>query len=1269
MASQTDRGGLSLPTVVIAILAALGITSSARRAGPPPTSPPAATAHHARKPASGKAESYAHSAVELIEDFLDADSANQLETDKPWSPTGTKLWTGDKDRYPLSDERSRYQLEFLIAILPRPTSIHLASQFDSSLDALEEAANNAGFVLDSFDIPWLEEAQEQPDPLGLGGGVDVSDDENGGRGIVLKSHDDRKRSELEPGLMLFRCVSEKACQKQLLVVFIAGATPTHGIDKEPLRGALDQIAWLSGWQSNHRGDDQSSPRESRFSKRLKSKDYIQQKTADAIGKDVPAVLSQELTVPAQDVRILGPWYSGSACSLRYTLETWLASLPPEIHPGVRVISGTASSINDDLSPHSDTADVTNFSACGLPYAGSQSPSLPIRFQSVRIMDRDIISYVLQDLHQHPIEYRSSSQNGEESNSDTAILTDDTAFGLTEEASGVTHMVFPLHISDLRTAFSKSTPDAGAANAPLARRHLSPIEEGADQVDNPDVVRAFSTRSATNDEQVLDQLLTTIKREHLRFVGVIATDEEDLAFLVHEIRDYSPDVVVFTTSADLSFLRAEVNSDLVGMWVFSAYPLSNQKQNWTWPFDSYDPFQFPNEEAEGIYNATSALLNNPNWMAEYGAPFAIEPTAPVLWVSVVGHDELWPLGYHTISTPKKYLYEPPPATGETKALKTAVDQQRLLALATLGRSLYPPSLDIFFVALSLFSLLLVVSLNPMFLSIRPSGPKWFAMLIEDGAFAFDKRSRRIYLLSFLLGIFAVYSVALSFYLLPWRFEQFSVNMVGAWRFAAYLVAIAIWGALASTLLSSVVRIFIASQNPDANSARSLGPWVILALASGGTVLGLLFAIKLWTGEARFVLFESMRAYYLTDGVSPLLPLIYLGLAALTLLACQLRRVALFEDCLIIPDFLNLSDSSFAGVDGLANEVVDRLARWRLPGAWPITGVVVAVVAYFGVTKVAGANSIEGLRFDVFFISVAFLVYELFAIELLRVVTVWLALKRLLRRLYFHPFRDSFDSLWNKSGEKNHMIILYEPRPTTTAVEYCLGRARQIVAIAKSGRGWLTEDVKNHAAQLEDNISAVEKHLSDQEILEQQSEWQAALIGRAELQAKMAVLAHQVAGLLEPGWRSGGKPVAPLSRSDAGILQQGESFIAGRVVDFLRHVFPQLRSLVFFVMTAVIAMMLATSVYPFPSHDALLWISWAVLLSTISIVIYVFASINANRIISMLSGTTPGVFTWDRAFTSQLFVYGILPILALIGGQLPSGLGGIFSWVNGLVGGGK
>jgi hypothetical protein len=136
----------------------------------------------------------------------------------------------------------------------------------------------------------------------------------------------------------------------------------------------------------------------------------------------------------------------------------------------------------------------------------------------------------------------------------------------------------------------------------------------------------------------------------------------------------------------------------------------------------------------------------------------------------------------------------------------------------------------------------------------------------------------------------------------------------------------------------------------------------------------------------------------------------------------------------------------------------------------------------------------------------------------------------------------------------------------------------------------------------------------------------------------------------------------------LLEQGDLFVAARVVDFLRQVFPQMRVLSGAAMAGVLAMMMAASAYPFVQRDTLLWLSWLVLLTVIAIDVIIFVQISRSRIISMLYGTTPGHFNWDSAFTVRILMFGVIPILTLLGGQFPNALGGILSWIGRLFGGG-
>jgi hypothetical protein len=127
------------------------------------------------------------------------------------------------------------------------------------------------------------------------------------------------------------------------------------------------------------------------------------------------------------------------------------------------------------------------------------------------------------------------------------------------------------------------------------------------------------------------------------------------------------------------------------------------------------------------------------------------------------------------------------------------------------------------------------------------------------------------------------------------------------------------------------------------------------------------------------------------------------------------------------------------------------------------------------------------------------------------------------------------------------------------------------------------------------------------------------------------------------------------------------VAGRVVDFLRQVFPQMRLLSGSAMTGLLTMMLAASVYPFVQRDTLLWVSWIVLLTAVAIGVIVFVQISRSRIVSMLYGTTPGRFSWDSPFTIRILMFGVIPILALLGAQYPDALGGTISWISKMFGG--
>src|SRR5262249_57892560 len=104
---------------------------------------------------------------------------------------------------------------------------------------------------------------------------------------------------------------------------------------------------------------------------------------------------------------------------------------------------------------------------------------------------------------------------------------------------------------------------------------------------------------------------------------------------------------------------DVNDNVRGMLVASAYPLNPVTQPWT-PHDPSSVLQMQHNTEQGIYNATVAILgtaspdapvsNSFAPLLDYGAPGPIrttqdEVTGPAIWVSSVGRDTFWPVAIY------------------------------------------------------------------------------------------------------------------------------------------------------------------------------------------------------------------------------------------------------------------------------------------------------------------------------------------------------------------------------------------------------------------------------------------------------------------------------------------------------------------------------------------------------------------------------------------------------------------------------------------------
>ncbi|MEA2648139.1 MAG: hypothetical protein QOG61_574 [Candidatus Binataceae bacterium] len=1207
---------------LIAILAILGLGAPLiRSSAPPNVAPPQPSAKNET------ATNYEHSALDLVEEFFDADP-DQFDTTRPWShdrawPPADRSW-GD-------DPRGRDHLGFLIATLPDPSFAPLRYEFDSYLGALQSALGADGYLLDRFDLPWLT----------------LSSDKSFTDASAAKAHPEGTR---RAGVMLFRkeepAHNDRAASERLLVVLIVGETPTAGIDAAMLHDALGQIGWLNGWNGG------ASP--------------------------APQFITELTRGNPHELAIIGPSFSGSAISLQVALRTWLATAGTQARPNLRILSGTATAIEqwpDDLG----------------------------EFRTMQVPDRYTESEILRFLGEDLGERR------------VAILAEDTSFGRSlrkplaagksssaSRSADAMWLPFPLHISDLRTAYGDSSPASKSTTAgmpTLSRRDVPLGEEAAGSA--TDIVPSFSQGSAAYEQLVLANVLATLHREHIRYVGIIATDIRDVVFLVHVIRENCPDTIPFVTSADLLYLHSEFNHDLMGMLVFSTYPLFSMNQVWTAPFaGNRDRIQFSSGEAEGIYNAALVALDRREMMLDYATPFSVESDSAPLWMSLVGSDSLWPVWYRPISISTEVYFRRP--------LLAEVRQQLPINLRP---SLYPRSFEIAFIMLSAICLapnlmlLRRFPLLPRVLTgfyrllkwISPRDQQWLDMFLSDSVIPTQVLERRLCLLSFNLVLLIAYIVAASVFMLPLRtvtgFSRDVIVFGGVWSWPR--VALIVFAGLSVIVIGAIVilgtitlsiRTLEEARRPDRSA--SLTTWITAAASVIGAGLAVGFAISIWTRSPTAALFYFLRGANLDNGVSPLRPLLFLGIAALFLSICDLTRLNLLEECIVTTPFLGFAgEASFKGADHHESRIAtllrcrsENLPNWAL---WVM--VPPAVFLYFGFLGLKPIP-VDGRYFGIFFASVAIFVYTAFLTLFARFVSVWIELRRLLRRFYFHPSRRAYEELRVASVPptlaERQRIRLFEPRTSVTALEFCLERVRELIrrpAIAETAphdsaaplvADTLSARVANARDRLAAEVSEAEGTLTRLLECQADGDWRSALDLKRNLQSTMATLAAMLANIFEPQWRLLGQPrlVADSSAgTDAQLLVIADLFVASRTVDFLRQVFPQLLNLVFFSTAGLLAMMLAASTYPFPQHDTIAWLSWTMLLIVVGVMILIFAQINRDRVISMLSGTTPGELNWNGAFVSQLVTFGVIPILTLLGAQFPYTLQRIFSWLGSAVSG--
>lgn len=1106
------------------------------------------------------------------------------------------------------------RVDFLIATLPDPLDSRFARDFDILLGSLHRALSRLGFVRDRHCLPWTEEGDR---PQGK-----ASDGAQGKdrAGLHLRAY-----REI-PGVLFF----DDPANERAIVVLVVGETPFWGLQHGAFTTALN-------WVDAH----------------------------------VPPGGVEE--AGSLHLDILGPSFSGSVRSLATALADWLAAKPEAgTAVEIRIRSGTTTNHENRKILECELAcDLGHRAEIGcaadVPSHCKENYDLAVSFRSAATDGLWLQRCLLEAFLPSTLQIGRAVQHDGEARQPVALLVESSIYGREFEQAHQRYYTFPfpVHISQLRAAYDEEK----RANDPATKRS-EPLEVAPEPLglvlgeDRPtrDRLPSFSPfRTSRTQDLVLANILTTIARNRIQAVAIVATNVMDKLFLAQILNRYAPDVRLLTYEGDLLLAHPDYRRATQGMLVASSYPLvdpgpfherASQAKGAKGTADAAASFgthlQFPSDGAQGIYEAV-------RWLVD-GDPS--EPLAKRVWISAVGRSTLYPLERYRIPSDADRGFACADSWRGIVKDEDAVAARRPL----------PRGWSLLF---SLSSLLIGFALIEIGISFFRHGAVggglvswsllWPRPFKSSYVASRAERSRHAFVAVLPLAVFLPYFM-LS---LPYLKKTPSFFYM-LWSYAGlFLLGAAIVFTLLGMLIRTVADIFL--DNPVGTQVVSLR--TLRVLLPFGAILALHFlaaVFVLWVfkrASPDLVLLLD-RSIAFSSGLSPILPLFLFFAVPLLWILLSLWRHRTLD---AIPEVEGGRDERTKTLKGCIADLrraldpasTFALHRYILPAFLLIAAPVLYLCRYYDGRFGPLLHGLENVYFDR-----ATSLMLLFGLLLTVGSGVWLwrgwsALRCVLDQIATFRFRGEVDKdkeqvLWLEGvqqagvpGGLSHELVVAERRD---AYDDLQGQAR---------KGSAEQDDEDENEPDPATPRALRRALVA--LPETATDASPAQLGCAWL-----AICHWLD--LQPGpvrsQRRGPDEAETVRRQAraSALIEQVRTFFAWQTAVFTREVLSQLLKLMGFMTAGLILLLVTVSVYPFEPRRVLLFqlgglISLGILTSTV-----VVLQIERNKILSHLAGTNPERITWHRTLISRMGLYAGLPIFSLLASQFPEVRQVLFDWIE-------
>ena len=839
--------------------------------------------------------------------------------------------------------------------------------------------------------------------------------------------------------------------------------------------------------------------------------------------------------------------------------------------------------------------------------------------------------------------------------------------------------FPREISKLRNAYGAETSSAAQAASANPQTDLQMSWQDSQAARGDDVQAYGRGQTPLSQETVLSTLSITLKARGIKALGIIATDPMDEAFLIHSIKQSSPDVRLFLPDPDLLYLRTPDVASLNGTLLVSYNPLIPQNQFWSSPRDADRNrlITFPSGIEESQYNAFVLLLEK--------ADLAPPPTKDKAKMKLL--ERGWPagksVGKSADSEGSQTGAEEPPLWLATIGTATNYPVKILNSTEGIESKLGLHSLDLgklqYAPLVLWFSLAALGILHASLLKFKEAVPssrlkfKEAVPSVFKQDFDLTDKSSTVTLVKIFCHLMAVLTTALAQMILGSSF-LFFYDSSGRYKSLAcgvVLVTVFLLGAVGW----QVFMLHKLQRQQKQLAAPDEGAKIVDVAAIFRHTLVIVSMIivpgMFWLGTTMKSHFDNAFLHFrdlnLTSGVAVALPIASLLMVMYFGIWAYLRRLAYWEHRYVEMFDLKLDKviRKNLNVDVTA---IDKCLLGPLENrAWMIGFGLTSLLSVFTFRPWVTLDILEPIGVWWFLFCFLVLAVSVLWLNWFRFVNIWVHLRNILEHLENLPLRTAFERL---PREKSLPILQWGEARNTFLLRQVLDRLRALASLdtsAENGR-LLTEFEAKMDALMKCGVVETEivEHKNvvggaPRTILRTFSRSRQDLLRGAQGEMTDVIDALSTR-LLKEYWRRGssgtkeGQEPRPVDRKF--IL--AEDIVALPFYAYIRRVLNELRNILFFLGIAVSLLFAALHTYAFRADQAINWWFFGLFVVMGGGVVFIIGQMERNAVLSRLSNTNPGELGTN--FYVQLVKYGAIPALTIFGSQVPQISNLLLKWVQ-------